>query len=80
MFGELQQYSNKNNITMSIYVDDITFSSNNNISYENKRNIYKIISNQNDIDNLDAVSGSTKTSNGLKNIVKKVNEEIKNEK
>ena len=44
MFGELQQYSNKNNITMSIYVDDITFSSNNNISYENKRNIYKIIS------------------------------------
>lgn len=47
---------------------------------ENANYIYKIISNQNDIDNLDAVSGSTKTSNGLKNIVKKVNEEIKNEK
>ena len=45
MFGELQQYSNKNNITMSIYVDDITFSSTITMFHtENKRNIYKIIS------------------------------------
>ena len=53
---------------------------NNQTKYTISSKGWGLISNQNDIDNLDAVSGSTKTSNGLKNIVKKVNEEIKNEK
>jgi len=39
--------------------------------------IYKLIANQNNIDDLDAISGSTKTSEGLKNIVKKVKMEEK---
>lgn len=46
---------------------------------ENANYLNKIIENQNNIDNLDAVSGSTKTSNGLKNIVKAITEE-ENEK
>lgn len=42
--------------------------------------VNKVIESQNDIDNLDAVSGSTISSNALKNIVKKImEEEIKNE-
>lgn len=43
MFDELQIFCDKNNITMSIYVDDITFSSNNHISHKNKEIIYSII-------------------------------------
>lgn len=43
--------------------------------------VNKVIANQNNIDNLDAVSGSTFSSNGIKNIVKKIiEEELKNEK
>ena len=38
-----------------------------------------LIKNQDDIDSLDAVSGSTRTSNGLKNMIKKVKGDI-NEK
>ena len=42
--------------------------------------VNKVIQNQDNIDALDAVSGSTISSNGIKNIVKKViEEEIKNE-
>ncbi|MBR1884349.1 MAG: RnfABCDGE type electron transport complex subunit D [Clostridia bacterium] len=39
---------------------------------EKNNYIYKVIQNQNNIDKLDAVSGSTYSSNALKNIVKKV--------
>ncbi len=38
--------------------------------------VNKVISNQKNIDNLDAVTGSTKSSNALKNIVKKIMEDI----
>ena len=42
--------------------------------------IDKVIANQKDIDTLDALSGSTYSSNGLKNIVRKImEEELKNE-
>ena len=44
MFDELQSLCDRNNITMSIYVDDITFSSHNTISHKIKEVIYNIIS------------------------------------
>lgn len=44
MFNELQSFCDKNGIIMSIYVDDITFSSKNKISHKNKEVIYNIIS------------------------------------
>lgn len=44
MFDELQTFCNKNNITMSIYVDDITFSAQNIVSHKHKEIIYNIIS------------------------------------
>lgn len=48
---------------------------------EKNNYIYQVISNQNNIDDLDAVSGSTITSNALKNIVRRImEEEINNEK
>ena len=40
--------------------------------------VNKVVSSQKDIDNLDAVSGSTISSNGIKNIVKKVLSEVIN--
>ena len=43
---------------------------------EKNNYIYKVINNQNNIDKLDAISGSTYTSDGLKNIVKKVRSEV----
>ena len=47
---------------------------------EKNNYIDKVIANQKDIDSLDAVSGSTYSSNGLKNIVRKImEEELKNE-
>ena len=47
---------------------------------EKNNYVYEAIVNQKDIDNLDAVSGSTISSNGIKNIVKKVMSEVlKNE-
>lgn len=45
MFDELQTFCDKNDIIMSIYVDDITFSSQNKISHKHKEIIYNIISN-----------------------------------
>lgn len=44
MFDELQLLSDKNEIAMSIYVDDITFSSTNKISHHFKEMVYNIIS------------------------------------
>lgn len=44
MFDELQTFCDKNTITMSIYVDDITFSAQNKISHKHKEIIYNIIS------------------------------------
>lgn len=44
MFDELQSLCDRNNITMSIYVDDITFSSPNTISHKIKEVIYNIVS------------------------------------
>ena len=44
MFDSLQNFCDKNNITMSVYVDDVTFSSQHIISYTQKQVIYKIIS------------------------------------
>lgn len=41
--------------------------------------IFEVINNQNNIDELDAVSGSTKSSDALKNIVRKIIEEENNE-
>ena len=47
---------------------------------EKNNYVYEVIANQKDIDNLDAVSGSTISSNGIKNIVRKVLSEVnKNE-
>ena len=44
MFDSLQEFCNKNDLTMSVYVDDITFSSQHVISHNQKEIIYKIIS------------------------------------
>lgn len=44
MFDELQNFCDKNDIIMSIYVDDITFSSQCKISHKHKEIIYNIIS------------------------------------
>lgn len=44
MFDELQNFCDKNDIVMSIYVDDITFSSQYKISHKHKEIIYNIIS------------------------------------
>ncbi len=43
---------------------------------EKNNYIYEVIRNQNNIDKLDAVSGSTYSSDGLKNIIKKVRSEL----
>ena len=43
MFDEMQYISEKNNITMTVYVDDVTFSSENKISNNFKKEIYQII-------------------------------------
>ena len=43
MFDELQDLSNKNNIVMTVYVDDVTFSSENKISQRFKKQIFKTI-------------------------------------
>ncbi len=43
MFDEMQELSNKNNITMTIYVDDVTFSSENKISSGFRNSILKIV-------------------------------------
>lgn len=44
MFDELQNFCDRNDIIMSIYVDDITFSSQHKISHKHKEIIYNIIS------------------------------------
>lgn len=44
MFDTLQEFCDKNSIIMSVYVDDITFSSQHVISHSQKDIIYKIIS------------------------------------
>ena len=44
MFDQKQKFSDKNDIVMSIYVDDITFSSQYKISHKHKEIIYNIIS------------------------------------
>lgn len=44
MFNEIQKLSDHNNITMTIYVDDLTFSSANHISNKFKQEIFSIIS------------------------------------
>ena len=44
MFDTLQEFCIKNDITMSVYVDDITFSSQHVISHKQKEVIYKTIS------------------------------------
>lgn len=43
MFDELQNLSNENRVTMSVYVDDLTFSSSTKISYRFKSQIHKTI-------------------------------------
>lgn len=43
MFNEMQKVSDKNNIKMSVYVDDITFSSENNISNKFIKKIFSIV-------------------------------------
>lgn len=45
---------------------------------EKNNYIYQAVTNQKDIDNLDAVSGSTISSNGIKNIVRKILSEVNN--
>lgn len=44
MFDELQNFCDRNGILMSIYVDDITFSSQHKISHKHKEVIFNIIS------------------------------------
>ena len=44
MFDELQNLCDKNDVIMSIYVDDVTFSSNHKISHKFKEIVYSIIS------------------------------------
>lgn len=44
MFDEIQYFCDCNGITMSVYVDDVTFSSRNRISHKQKEIIYNIIS------------------------------------
>ena len=44
MFDTLQEFCNKNGLIMSVYVDDITFSSQHVISHSQKEVIYKVIS------------------------------------
>ncbi len=43
MFDEMQQISIQNDIAMTVYVDDVTFSSENHISHKFKTQIYNII-------------------------------------
>jgi len=43
MFDEMQRLADKNNATMTVYVDDITFSSEYSISKRFKEKVYKII-------------------------------------
>ena len=43
MFDEMQNISNKNDVTMSVHVDDVTFSSEKYISHNFKKSIYAII-------------------------------------
>ena len=43
MFNELQRLSDRNRISMTIYVDDVTFSGNCSISYSFKMRVYQII-------------------------------------
>ena len=43
LFDEMQKLSNNSNITMTVYVDDVTFSSENRISNVFKQKIYAII-------------------------------------
>ena len=43
MFNELQQLSDRNHVSMTIYVDDVTFSGNCNISYRFRRSVFHII-------------------------------------
>lgn len=47
MFDEIQYFCDCNGITMSVYVDDMTFSSCNRISHKQKEIIYNIISKYN---------------------------------
>ena len=43
MFDEIQKFADGNHTTMSIYVDDITFSSDNKISHYFRESIFSII-------------------------------------
>lgn len=43
MFDEMQEIADKNNINMTIYVDDVTFSSENNISSAFRNRIKRIV-------------------------------------
>ncbi len=43
MFEEMQMLSNENNVTMTVYVDDVTFSSENYISYCFMKKIFVIV-------------------------------------
>lgn len=43
MYSELQNYADKNGLTMTAYIDDIAFSTNNNISGKIRRDIINII-------------------------------------
>lgn len=47
MFDELQQLSDKHHVTMTIYVDDVTFSSEHKISRKFKEKVFHIIENNN---------------------------------
>lgn len=43
MFDEMQKISSENNATMTVYVDDVTFSSENNISHKFKMKILSVV-------------------------------------
>lgn len=43
MFDELQMLSDKNDVTMTVYVDDVTFSSNHKISSEFRKSVLSLI-------------------------------------
>lgn len=45
MFDELQSLSDKSNVTMTIYVDDVVFSSEHKISSEFRQSVLSLIKN-----------------------------------
>ena len=61
MFDELQSLSDKNNVTMTVYVDDVIFSSEHKISSEFRQSVLSLIKKYNYQVSRKKVKGYSKT-------------------